>query len=296
MASSGKVYGEKKPKTLWEKICEDFAAQRAEFEDQDFDDTASSAPTDITQFSASRHTPVVYGKMVHVAQVDSDLTQDFDPAMSHPAAIGLSLLSRPNKKPAHPSPAPPDPKLCPARDYLEAYVFPTLIPAMIAMLQQAKAERCFERKRTKFNACDFLTEYLYKQNPEKKIGRENMNLLDISFVKEHLVDHPRPPLPLSLLWSEPEAAVKIQSFWRGHLVRIRPEVQEMRQWQNEWRNENKDVRQQVNEFWHQQENKDIPPSSPQQIPNVSKSPRTPERKSRKSSASSGRRSKSNLNV
>lgn len=293
MASSGKVYGEKKPKTLWEKICEEFAAQRAEFEDQDFDDTASSAPTDITQFSASRHTPVVYGKMVHVAQVDSNVTSDFNPAISHPAAIGLSMLSRPKKKPEAAPPPPPDPKTCPARDYLEAYVFPTLIPAMIAMLEEAKAERCFERKRTKFNACDFLTEYLYKQNPEKKsIERDDMALWDISFVKEHLVDNPRPPLPLSLLWSESEAAVKIQSFWRGHLIRTRQDVQEMRQWQKEWREENKDVREKVNEFWQQHENKEIPPSSPQQPKAQStKSSKSSEGRSQKSSTTSGHKAK-----
>lgn len=254
---SGKVIGEKKPKTLWENICNEFAAQRAEFEEQDFDETESSVATEITQFSARRHTPVVYGKMIHSTEVDANFMQDFNPAISHPALVGLSLLNRPKPREA-PSPPPlPDPKTSSARDYLEAYIFPTLIPAIIEMLKEAKKERCFERKRTKFNACDFLTEYLYKKNSALDSSeREGVSLHDISFVQEHLATHPRPPLPLSLLWSEEEAAVKIQSYWRGHLVRCIPEVQELREWQRGWREENADVRKQVNEFWTEQENKD----------------------------------------
>ena len=50
----------------------------------------------------------------------------------------------------------------PPREYLENYVFPYLLPAIEAMLVNAKKARCFERKRTKFNALDFITEYLYK--------------------------------------------------------------------------------------------------------------------------------------
>jgi len=50
----------------------------------------------------------------------------------------------------------------PPHEYLEYYVFPHLLPSMEAMLTSAKKERCFERKRTKFNALDFLTESLYK--------------------------------------------------------------------------------------------------------------------------------------
>lgn len=258
--SSGKVVGEKRKKSLWEKICDEFATQRAQYEDHDFDDSASSIATDVTQYSARRHTPVVYGQMVHQAHVDTDFAKDFDPAVSHPATVGLSLLSRPPPKRKPSPPPPPDPKSCGAQEYLEAFIFPTLIPAMMEMLREAKKERCFERKRTKFNACDFLTEYLYKNNPCKLPDeRSEIGLWEIQFVKEHLEKNPRAPLPLSLLWSEEEATLKIQSFWRGYKVRSQPDVFEMREWQREWREENADVRKQVNDFWEEQENKDHQP-------------------------------------
>lgn len=254
--SPGKFIGEKPIQTLWEKICEEFATERAEYEDNSFDDTASSVDTQISQYTSRRHTPVVYEKMVYKSHVDANPYADFDASVSHPAALGLSLLSRP-KPPVTPPPEPlPDKKTSAPKDYLDAYIFPTLIPALIKMLEEAKKDRCFTRKRTKFNACDFITEYLYTNNPILPVNseaRNDISFLDIPFVKEWLKQHPRTPLPLSVLWSDEEASIKIQSFWKGYKTRSLPEVQELRQWQKEWREETKDVREKVNEFWSEQE-------------------------------------------
>ncbi|XP_055265568.1 IQ domain-containing protein K isoform X2 [Moschus berezovskii] len=120
-----------------------------------------------------------------------------------------------------------DPKTCSPKEFLEMFIFPVLLPGMASLLHQAKKEKCFERKRTKFIACDFLTEWLY---------------------------NPRPAIPLSLLLTESEAALCIQSFWRAYLVRCDPEIQELRQWQKKLR-EDKHIRQRVKIFWGKQEQK-----------------------------------------
>ena len=56
---------------------------------------------------------------------------------------------------------------------MQEFLFPVLLPGLHEMIFQAKREKCFERKRTKFNACDFLTEWLYNRNPlhpERMVG------------------------------------------------------------------------------------------------------------------------------
>ncbi|XP_065540340.1 IQ domain-containing protein K isoform X2 [Lathamus discolor] len=160
------------------------------------------------------------------------------------------LLSTPE---ADPLPEPPDPKTCTPREYLEYYVFPVLLPGMAELLHRAQEEKCFERIRTKFIACDFLTEWLYNNNPKRK-DESFTEFFSIPFVKDWLKDHPRRPIPLSLLLSEEEASIVIQSFWRGYRVRCDSEVQELRQWQKKLREE-KNIVKVVKEFWTIQEAK-----------------------------------------
>ncbi|XP_076461657.1 IQ domain-containing protein K-like [Babylonia areolata] len=226
---------------LWDEICKEFR-HREHPKDED----QMSVATDYSDFDAARHNPVFYGRMHAKVSTDGDV--EFDPSIGHPACIGYAFTDKPPKPPTPPGPPPPDKKKCPPRQYLEYYVFPYLLPALEAMLKQAKIEKCFERKRTKFNALDFITEYLYRRNPNYS-DRGTTELWDIPFVKEWLKDHPRPPLPLSLLWTEEEAALIIQSHWRGYLVRREPEVQELRQWQREWREINGNIHSRVSDFW-----------------------------------------------
>ncbi|XP_005100889.1 IQ domain-containing protein K isoform X2 [Aplysia californica] len=247
---------------LWEEICKEFTHQKPPFTP---DDDAASVTTDYSDYDPSRHNPVFYGKMFAPVRTDEDATGEFDAADSHPSCVGFTFTEKPPKAASPPPPLPPNKNTCTPTEYLNHYVFPWLLPALEAMLKQAKLEKCFERRRTKFNACDFITEHLYRHNPNSKSdGRADIELWDIPFVKEWLKDHPRPPLPMSLIWTDEEAALIIQSFWRGYLVRRDPEVQELRCWQREWREENRGIQHRVSEFWEKQM-----PDGDQPTPNAS---------------------------
>ncbi|XP_072124875.1 IQ domain-containing protein K isoform X3 [Mobula birostris] len=249
-----KVIGTPAEKNLWQEICAEFEANSSRiFEDPKLD--AASVSTEISQYDASKHSPVFYGHMVAKVSVDTSLLEHFNPEYSHPALLGHAVVQKPPlplSPPPPPPPSPPDPRTCSPRQYLEHYIFPVLLPGLFETLTQAKKEKCFERKRTKFNACDFLAEWLYNNN-QSRFGKEFVGFFEIPFVKNWLQHHPRPPIPLSLLLSEDEAALVIQSFWRGYRVRCESEIQELRQWQRELREENRGYTKKIIKFWAEQE-------------------------------------------
>ncbi|XP_009081023.1 PREDICTED: IQ domain-containing protein K [Acanthisitta chloris] len=154
---------------------------------------------------------------------------------------------------AAPLPEPPDPKTCSPREYIEYYIFPVLLPGLAELLHQAEKEKALEKKRTKFIAWDFLTEWLYNKNPKRR-DESFTEFFSIPFVNDWLKDHPRPPIPLSVRLSEEEASTVIQSFWRGYRVRHDSEIQELCQWQKKLREE-RNISNVVNEFWTKQEAK-----------------------------------------
>ncbi|XP_063468231.1 IQ domain-containing protein K isoform X4 [Symphalangus syndactylus] len=190
-------------KSLWEQICEEYEAEQPPF----------------PEGYKVKQEPVIT-----VAPVEEMLFHGFSTEHYFPVSH-FTMISH--------TPCPQDksetvnPKTCSPKEYLETFIFPVLLPGMASLLHQAKKEKCFERKRTKFIACDFLTEWLY---------------------------NPRPPITLSLLLTEEEAALYIQSFWRAYVVRCDPEIQELRQWQKKLR-EAKHIHQRVKIFWAKQEQK-----------------------------------------
>ncbi|XP_055039109.1 IQ domain-containing protein K isoform X2 [Misgurnus anguillicaudatus] len=141
----------------------------------------------------------------------------------------------------------------PSTDYLEKDVLPLLTSGLEALLKEAQTHRCTERMIA-FNGCDFLTEWLYNKNP-CRTEHIHLNFHEIPFVQDWLLIHPRKSIPVFLLLTDEQAALLIQAYWRGYKVRIRPDVQELRQWQRELREENSNINKTVQEFWARQENR-----------------------------------------
>ncbi|KAG9340431.1 hypothetical protein JZ751_021544 [Albula glossodonta] len=183
-------------KSLWQQICEEYESEQPSPPEDDGTDT-TSVSTEISQYSPSKHTPVFYGLLTAKLEVDDNPLREVDPLLCHPALAGYSVLEKRIPSRQHSGTRstsnPSQLKHYTITQYVEERVFPVLLLGLEAMLKEAQRHQCLERKRTRFNPCDFLTEWLY---------------------------NPRPPIPLSLRLSDSEAAVLIQSFWRGYKVSL----------------------------------------------------------------------------
>ncbi|XP_044289607.1 IQ domain-containing protein K [Varanus komodoensis] len=227
---------------LWDQICAEFEAEQPLHPDQD----------------EWKQKPLLDKKEEPALTLQVSLTTDTTPPLNGDRSKSAStdelvLQKTPSLLSLPLAPELPDLKTCSPREFLESYIFPELLPGMVELLHQAKKEKCFERKRTRFIALDFLTEWLYNHNPKRK-DEPFVEFFEIPFVKDWLKEHPRPPIALSLILTEEEAGNIIQSFWRGYRVRCEPEVQELRQWQKHLR-ETKNIKKRVQEFWAKQEKK-----------------------------------------
>lgn len=76
------------------------------------DDDRMSIDTDYSNYDATKHTPVFYGKMFKNVITDDDVQTNFDPSSSHPACFGHSFTTKPQKAPSPPPPLPPNRETC----------------------------------------------------------------------------------------------------------------------------------------------------------------------------------------
>ncbi|XP_012271944.1 IQ domain-containing protein K [Orussus abietinus] len=113
-------------------------------------------------------------------------------------------------------------------EYLKREIFPILLPAMEGMLIEANRWNALRIQKCRFSGLDYLAEVLWNKNPRRSRVKW-LDVFEIPTFKLQLRLNPRPIFPKSWLWTKERAAVELQRWVRGWLVRKQEDVQEMRQ-------------------------------------------------------------------
>ncbi|XP_076649647.1 IQ domain-containing protein K [Halictus rubicundus] len=112
--------------------------------------------------------------------------------------------------------------------YIDQQIFRLLLPALEETLLAADKWNALRIQKCRFNGIDRLAEILWNRNPRRsKTISSYVHAFDIPLFQRWL--SLRPPYPKSWLWTRDEAALCLQRYVRGWLVRKRVDVQELRQ-------------------------------------------------------------------
>ncbi|XP_044763618.1 IQ domain-containing protein K-like [Coccinella septempunctata] len=126
----------------------------------------------------------------------------------------------------------------PLVDFLETKITPLLNDALQSTVKEAEKQNCLDRQRTDFDPIDHIAQYLWNHNPEfpDRVNKYK-SIHDMKWVQDYLKQHPRPFFPFHLIWSDEYAAIKIQSYIRGYWVRKQEDVQEVRKFWKQLKDE-----------------------------------------------------------
>ncbi|XP_037094328.1 IQ domain-containing protein K-like [Pollicipes pollicipes] len=120
---------------------------------------------------------------------------------------------------------------CKEAIFLQEKVLPPLGVAFCATVLEVHRQRCVLRAYSRLNALDWLATELYFNNARYPERAGAGDLFQTEMAAHHLAERPRRPLPLCLQLSDQEAALIVQKWYRGYLVRRLGEVNELRQYQ-----------------------------------------------------------------
>ncbi|KAK9882047.1 hypothetical protein WA026_018898 [Henosepilachna vigintioctopunctata] len=128
----------------------------------------------------------------------------------------------------------------PVAGYLDSDIISLLKDAFLSVLQETEKQNCLDRRRSSYDPIDHFAQFLWAHNTRypDRIDKYN-NIHDMEWVQKYLRQNPRSFFPFHLVWNENFAAIKIQSYMRGYWVRKQENIQEVRKFWKQLKDENK---------------------------------------------------------